>query len=184
MGTIISILEIGAMISSMLVSKISDRFGRKRTILLGTVIFMIGGLLQTFATIYMFLALAELSVGLVWVFYPPWFLLISVRFPPSEERGKLVCGEFTGNIAGYALSVWVDYFCYFIQDIGDARENPHSFAANLSWRLPLFIQVAIAFVLLLGGFFVVESPRWLLDVSSQRPTGLPCIMLIIRQFAR
>lgn len=167
-GAIISILEIGAMISSMLVSKISDRFGRKRTILLGTVIFMIGGLLQTFATnLYVFSVgrvISGFGVGILSTMVPSYQCEIS----PSEERGKLVCGEFTGNIAGYALSVWVDYFCYFIQDIGDARENPHSFAANLSWRLPLFIQVAIAFVLLLGGFFVVESPRWLLDVDSDQ----------------
>ena len=167
-GTIISILEIGAMISSMLVSKISDRFGRKRTILLGTVIFMIGGLLQTFATnLYVFSVgrvISGFGVGILSTMVPSYQCEIS----PSEERGKLVCGEFTGNIAGYALSVWVDYFCYFIQDIGDARENPHSFAANLSWRLPLFIQVAIAFVLLLGGFFIVESPRWLLDVDSDQ----------------
>lgn len=167
-GTIISILEIGAMISSMLVSKISDKYGRKRTILLGTVIFMIGGLLQTFATnLYVFgvgRVISGFGVGILSTMVPSYQCEIS----PSEERGKLVCGEFSGNIAGYALSVWVDYFCYFIQDIGDARENPHTFAANLSWRLPLFIQVVIAFVLLLGGFFVVESPRWLLDVDNDQ----------------
>ena len=75
---------------------------------------------------------------------------------PSEERGKLVCGEFTGNITGYALSVWVGYLSYFIQDIGDSRNQPHSFTANLSWRLPLFIQVVIAFVLFLGGFSLLN----------------------------
>ncbi|KAK6868599.1 Major facilitator superfamily transporter mfsA [Candida tropicalis] len=99
------------------------------------------------------------GVGILSTVVPSYQCEIS----PSEDRGKLVCAEFTGNITGYAMSVWINYFCYFIQDIGDTRDKPHSFLANLSWRLPLFIQVVIAFVLFLGGFFIVESPRWLLD---------------------
>ncbi|KAG5422227.1 hypothetical protein I9W82_001322 [Candida metapsilosis] len=162
-GFVISILEIGAMVSSILVAKISDSFGRKRTILLGTFIFMIGGLLQSFCPNMFVFAVGRvfsgIGVGILSTIVPSYQCEIS----PSEERGKLVCGEFTGNITGYALSVWVDYFCYFIQNIGDTRQKPHSFLAHLSWRLPLFIQVAIAFVLFIGGFFIVESPRWLLD---------------------
>lgn len=162
-GIVISIQEIGAMISSIMVAKLSDKFGRKRTLLLGTFIFMIGGSLQAFCPNIFILAIGRvfsgMGVGILSTIVPSYQCEIS----PSEERGKLVCGEFTGNITGYALSVWVGYFSYFIQNIGDAREKPYSFIANLSWRLPLFIQVAIAFILFLGGFFIVESPRWLLD---------------------
>lgn len=167
-GLIISILEIGAMISSLFVAKLSDKFGRKKTILIGTFVFMIGGCLQSFAVnLYVFSVgrvLSGFGVGILSTIVPSYQCEIS----PSEDRGKLVCGEFSGNISGYALSVWVDYFCYFIQDRGDARDNPHSFAANLSWRLPLFVQVVIAFVLFLGGFFIVESPRFLLDVDDDQ----------------
>lgn len=167
-GLIISILEIGAMVSSLMVAKLSDKFGRKRTILIGTLVFIVGGTLQSFAVnLYVFSVgrvFSGIGVGILSTMVPSYQCEIS----PSEERGKLVCGEFTGNITGYALSVWVDYFCYFIQNVGDARENPHSFAANLSWRLPLFIQVIIAFVLFIGGFFIVESPRYLLDVDMDQ----------------
>lgn len=167
-GLVISILEIGAMVSSLLVAKMSDSLGRKRTILLGTLVFMVGGTLQTFAVnLYVFgfgRVISGLGVGVLSTVVPSYQCEIS----PSEDRGKLVCGEFTGNISGYALSVWVDYFAYFIQNVGDARTKPQSFAANLSWRLPLFIQVLLAFVLFLGGFFIVESPRWLLDVDMDQ----------------
>ncbi|KAL6452993.1 mfsA Major facilitator superfamily transporter mfsA [Candida maltosa Xu316] len=149
-GVVISILEIGAMISSIMVAKISDQFGRKRTILIGTFLFMVGGSLQSFCpNMFVFgvgRVFSGFGVGILSTVVPSYQCEIS----PSEDRGKLVCAEFTGNITGYALSVWINYFCYFIQ-------------ANLSWRLPLFIQVVIAFVLFLGGFFIVESPRWLLD---------------------
>ncbi|CAK9439079.1 uncharacterized protein LODBEIA_P33030 [Lodderomyces beijingensis] len=176
-GVVISILEIGAMISSILVAKISDRFGRKRTILLGTFIFIIGGSLQSFCPNMFVFAVGRVfsgfGVGILSTIVPSYQCEIS----PSDERGKLVCGEFTGNISGYALSVWVDYFCYFIQDIGDTRSQPKSFLANLSWRLPLFIQVALAFVLFLGGFFIVESPRWLLD-NDQDQQGFHVLSLL------
>ncbi|CAI5758806.1 unnamed protein product [Candida verbasci] len=162
-GTIISILEIGAMISSLLVAKISDQIGRKRTILLGTFIFMIGGCLQSFCPNLFIFGIGRVFSGIGVGVLSTIVVSYQAEISPGEERGKLLCGEFTGNIFGYALSVWVDYFCYFIQDIQNARNHPNSFYANLSWRLPLFIQVIIAFILFLGGFFIVESPRWLLD---------------------
>ncbi|EGV62081.1 xylose transporter, high affinity [Yamadazyma tenuis ATCC 10573] len=138
---------------------------------------MVGGSLQSFAVnLYVFSVgrvLSGFGVGILSTMVPSYQCEIS----PSEERGKLVCGEFTGNITGYALSVWVDYFCYFIQDVGDARKNPHTFAANLSWRLPLFVQVVIAFVLFIGGFFIVESPRYLLDEDmDQQGFNVLCLL--------
>ncbi|OBA19396.1 general substrate transporter [Metschnikowia bicuspidata var. bicuspidata NRRL YB-4993] len=176
-GLVISILEIGAMVSSLLVSLILENIGRKRTILLGTVVFIFGGTLQTFASSLWLFGVGRIfsgfGVGVLSTVVP----LYQCEISPVEERGKLVCGEFTGNIAGYCLSVWVDYFCYFIQDLGDARTNPKLFAANLSWRLPLFIQVILAFILLVGGFFVVESPRWLLDVDDdERGFHVLCLL--------
>lgn len=64
-GFVISILEIGAMVSSILVAKISDSFGRKRTILLGTFVFMIGGILQSFCPNMFVFALGRVFSGLV-----------------------------------------------------------------------------------------------------------------------
>ena len=63
-GIVISIQEIGAMISSIMVAKLSDKFGRKRT-LLGTFIFMIGGSLQAFCPNIFILAIGRVFQG--WV---------------------------------------------------------------------------------------------------------------------
>lgn len=86
---------------------------------------------------------------------------------PAENRGRLVrrslppcprrltlssqaCIEFTGNIVGYCLSVWVDYFCSFL-------------SGDISWRLPLSLQVIVGLILAFGSLLLPESPRWLLD---------------------
>src|SRR5215469_4523157 len=45
----VAILEIGALISSLSVGKIGDILGRRRTILYGALVFILGGAFQTFA---------------------------------------------------------------------------------------------------------------------------------------
>ena len=45
----VAILEIGALISSLIVGKVGDIIGRRRTILYGSIVFFIGGALQSFA---------------------------------------------------------------------------------------------------------------------------------------
>jgi hypothetical protein len=69
------------------------------------------------------------------------------------QRGKLACIEFTGNIVGYASSVWIDYFSSFIP-------------SNLSWRFPLSLQCVIGCILAIGSLAIPESPRWLLDTDQ------------------
>lgn len=149
-GTMVAILEIGALISSLLSGKISDKFGRRRSIRYGSIIFAVGGALQSFAPDFTVLTLARLisgfGVGILTTIVPVYQTEIS----PPHSRGKLACVEFTGNIIGYASSIWADYLCSYI-------------GSDISWRLPLFIQSIIAFGLFLGSYIIVESPRWLLN---------------------
>lgn len=56
---------------------------------------------------------------------------------------------------------WVDYFCSFID-------------SDLSWRIPLFIQCVIGFILAAGTLVIPESPRWLID-TDQEAEGLKVI---------
>ncbi|KAL3466605.1 hypothetical protein BJX64DRAFT_284543 [Aspergillus heterothallicus] len=149
-GTVVAILEVGAFISSLLVGKIGDVIGRRKTILYGSIVFFIGGAFQTFATgLPMMMVgriVAGLGVGALSTIVPVYQSEIS----PPHNRGKLACIEFTGNIFGYAASVWVDYICSFID-------------SNLSWRLPLLLQCIMGLCLGLGSLIICESPRWLLD---------------------
>jgi len=146
----VAILEVGAFISSLMVGRIGDIIGRRKTIFYGSCIFFVGGAMQTFAqNMAMMMAgrvLAGLGVGMLSTIVPVYQSEIS----PPHNRGKLACIEFTGNIVGYATSVWVDYFCGFIK-------------GDLSWRLPLLMQCVMGGLLGLGSLIIVESPRWLLD---------------------
>ncbi|KAK4580368.1 Ribulose bisphosphate carboxylase large chain [Recurvomyces mirabilis] len=149
-GTMVAILEVGAFISSITVGRIGDVIGRRKTILYGAIIFVIGGACQSFATGMPMMLLgrivAGLGVGALSTIVPVYQSEIS----PPHNRGKLACIEFSGNIFGYMSSVWVDYFCSYIE-------------SDWAWRIPLLMQVFIGTLLAVGSFLIVESPRWLLD---------------------
>lgn len=145
-GTMVAILEIGALISSLAVGRVGDLIGRRKTILYGSIIFFIGGALQTFAFNMKIMMLgriiAGLGVGSLSTIVPVYQSEIS----PPHNRGKLACIEFSGNIIGYTTSIWVDYFCGYI-------------TSNLSWRIPLLMQCVMGALLGLGSLVIVESPR-------------------------
>ena len=149
----VAILEIGAFISSLVVGRVGDIIGRRRTILYGSCIFFVGGALQTLATSMTIMMvgriIAGLGVGMLSTIVPVYQSEIS----PPHNRGKLACIEFSGNIIGYTTSVWVDYFCGFIE-------------SNMSWRVPLSMQCIMGALLGLGSLIIVESPR-LVNIAWQ-----------------
>ncbi|ODQ53214.1 general substrate transporter [Saitoella complicata NRRL Y-17804] len=150
LGTMVAILEVGAFISSIAVGRVGDLIGRRRTISYGACVFTMGGLIQTMSSGMVSMIIgrftAGIGVGLLSTIVPIYQSEIS----PADHRGSLACIEFTGNIIGYASSVWIDYFASFIP-------------SNMSWRLPLFMQCVMGFLLAVGSLAIVESPRWLLD---------------------
>lgn len=152
----VAILEVGAFIASLLVGRIGDVIGRRKTILWGSVVFFVGGAFQTFSTgIPLMLVgriIAGLGVGALSTIVPVYQSEIS----PPHNRGKLACIEFTGNICGYAASVWVDYVCSFIE-------------SDYSWRLPLLCQCVMGALLGAGSLVICESPRSVFACNHPSP---------------
>ena len=142
----VAILEIGALIASLMIGTIGDIIGRRRTILYGSLVFLVGGFAQTFANgmpmMMVGRIIAGFGVGALSTIVPVYQSEIS----PPHNRGKLACIEFTGNVCGYAASVWVDYFCSYIQ-------------SDYAWRVPLLMQCVMGGSLALGSLIICESPR-------------------------
>jgi MFS family permease len=147
LGTMVAILEVGAFVSSLVVGRIGDVLGRRRTILYGSLIFIVGGALQAFANGMPMMLLgriiAGLGVGTLSTIVPVYQSEIS----PAHNRGRMGCIEFTGNVSGYAASVWVDYFCSYIKN-------------DWAWRVPLFMQIVMGCLLAGGSLLICESPRF------------------------
>jgi len=152
LGTMVAVLEIGALITSLLSGVLADRYGRKVILGAGALLFLLGGLIQTCSVGYRVMVvgriIAGLGVGFLTMVVPTYQSEVS----PAENRGKLACIEFTGNIIGYMASVWMGYLCSFLE-------------SGWAWRLPLAVQPLIGGVLLYGATLLPESPRWLCDVD-------------------
>lgn len=155
----VAILEVGALIASLSVGRLGDVLGRRKTILFGALIFLVGGALQTFANGMPMMLLgriiAGLGVGALSTIVPIYQSEIS----PPHNRGKLACIEFTGNIVGYAASVWVDYFCSFIEN-------------DWAWRIPLLMQCVMGGLLAVGSLVICESPRYAILVTLVLPAHI------------
>ncbi|VVT48871.1 uncharacterized protein SAPINGB_P001991 [Magnusiomyces paraingens] len=149
-GTMVAILEVGALISSLVVGRVGDIIGRRKSIFWGSLVFVIGGAIQSFTTGLASMIVGRFISGIGVGFLSTIVPVYQSEISPPHNRGKLACIEFTGNIVGYSSSVWVDYAASFIE-------------SDVSWRLPLFIQCIMGSLLLLGSLVIVETPRWLLD---------------------
>lgn len=149
-GSMISILEIGALISSFEAGKVGDRIGRRRTIRMGSFIFVIGGIIQAISPNILVLSIGRFIGGIAIGFLTTIIPCYQSEISPPSDRGFYACLEFTGNIVGYATSIWVDYGFSFLE-------------SDWSWRSPLIIQCVMGFLLYVGSFLIVETPRWLLD---------------------
>ncbi|KAF9066453.1 hypothetical protein BDP27DRAFT_1330538 [Rhodocollybia butyracea] len=149
-GSMVAVLEVGAFATSLAAGRVGDIIGRKGTLFIGALVFTFGGAIQTFTTGFSIMVLGRIvsgaGVGLLSTIVPIYQSEIS----PPNHRGALAAAEFTGNVFGYSVSVWTDYFCSFID-------------SDYSWRIPLFIQCVIGALLAVGSLIMPESPRWLID---------------------
>lgn len=104
-----AILEVGAFISSLLVGRIGDMIGRRRTILYGSAVFFVGGGLQTFAVNMPMMMVgrivAGLGVGALSTIVPVYQSEISVR---KKKTIPLLClGRSTDDLR-YSLPITVE----------------------------------------------------------------------------
>ncbi|GMM30006.1 hypothetical protein DAMA08_027510 [Martiniozyma asiatica (nom. inval.)] len=149
-GSIVAILEIGAFLTSLSLHIVSDKLGRRRTTRLGALIFSLGGLLQTLSANTWQLGLGRFISGLGVGFLSGTAPTYMVEISSVSLRGLLGTVQFTGNVAGYCCSIWIDYYTSFID-------------SNLSFRIPLALQVLFGMILYFGSFALIESPKWLLE---------------------
>lgn len=84
-------------------------------------------------------------------------LYIAEASPPSI-RGRLVGIYEIGVQAGTCIAFWINY--------GVSRNVAPTSA---QWQIPFAIQLAPAGLLVLGMFFLTESPRWIARFKGREP---------------
>ena len=143
---IVSIMMIGAAAGAAGAGTLSYKLGRKRSLLIGAVLFVAGALLCCFAGSVLMLMIGRVVLGLaigIVAFTGP--LYISEVAPPAW-RGAMV--------SLYQLMVTVGIFAAFVSD--------SLLTASGNWRLMLGIIAIPGLAFLIAVLFLPESPQWFL----------------------
>lgn len=149
LGRLSAMYSIGSIASLPIAPQISDRFGRKTAIIVGCVIMIVAGSVQTAATAQpqfeagrFFMgfgnSLAQLSSPL---------LLVEICHP--QHRGRVTAIYNCLWSLGALICAWISFGTQHI-------------AGDWSWRVPTLIQVFPSVIQIAFIWFVPESPRWLI----------------------
>lgn len=146
LGFVMSSAQIGCVFGALMGGALSDRFGRKKTLLFSAVLFGLSAIFTaitpTIAVFNIFRLIGGIGIGLASIVCPMYIAEIA----PSSIRGRLVTLNQFAICVGLLSAIIVSYFMSF----------------GLGWRW-MFASQAVPVVFFLGGlFFIPESPRWLI----------------------
>ncbi|MCQ8277137.1 sugar porter family MFS transporter [Acetobacteraceae bacterium KSS8] len=143
---VVAALNLGAVAGAALSGPISDRIGRRRTIMIGAVLFALGaagsGMTPSLSGLLAARLLLGVSVGAATQIIPVYV----AELAPSRHRGVLVVLFQLAVVGGILLAFLVGY----------GVSGLHA-----AWRIMFLIGVIPAVLLGVGMIALPESPRWL-----------------------
>ena len=141
---------LGAILGALFCGKLTDRLGRRKVILESAVIFAVGAVWSGIAADAWNLVLARLFLGVaigVSSFAVPLYI---AEISPTKVRGTLV--------SMFQLMVTIGVLVSYLSDLYFADESDMT-----CWRPMFYVGVIPACILLIGMFFMPETPRWLMS---------------------
>ncbi|KAI9000876.1 general substrate transporter [Trametes punicea] len=136
---VVAIYEIGCLIGALSNLWVGDWLGRRKTIVLGGIIMIIGAILQTTSFSY-----AQMTSTV-----PSYHAECS----PAARRGSLIMIE--GSLITFGIMIssdpsqWIDFAFFWLS------------GSSAQWRVPIALQIVLAIIMISGISFLPESPRWL-----------------------
>ncbi|MDK2375774.1 sugar porter family MFS transporter [Serratia fonticola] len=142
---VVSSMMFGAAVGAVGSGWLSYRLGRKYSLMIGAVLFVIGSLCSAFAPNNDVLLISRVLLGLavgIASFTAPLYLS---EIAPERIRGSM--------ISMYQLMITIGILGAYLSDT--------AFSYSGSWRWMLGIITLPALLLFVGVFFLPRSPRWL-----------------------
>lgn len=162
---VVSMVLAGAIIGALSGGKLSDRFGRRRTLLGTSIIFSAGAIICAAANgLSMLVAgrvVVGLGIGLASTTVPVYISEVS----PPEARGW--------QVSLFQLAITIGILSAYIVD--------YAFASAGAWRWMLGLAFVPGAILGFGMLFLPESPRWL--AKYRHPDAARAVLSRIRSGA-
>lgn len=152
-GFTTAIYEIGCLFGAMFILGVGDLLGRRRAIIMGGLIMLVGVIIQItamsgsnpFAQFIVGRVIMGVGNGINTSTIPTY----QAECSKTTNRGLLICIEGGVIAFGTLVAYWIDYGASYGPD-------------DLTWRFPIAFQIVFALIISGPMYFLPESPRWLL----------------------
>lgn len=153
---------IGCFVGALAVGALSDRFGRKRLLIMSALIFAVSSLGNAFAATFTgFIAwriLGGVAIGLASSLSPMYISEVA----PAQMRGKLVSINQLTIVVGILVAQYLNW--YLVRDLPVGATDEfirQSWFGQQGWRWMFGLTAVPSALFFISMFFVPESPRWL-----------------------
>jgi sugar porter (SP) family MFS transporter len=153
---------IGCLIGALVAGALSDKFGRKRLLIIAAMIFAVtslgNALAGNFTVFIAWRIFGGVAIGLASSLSPMYIAEIA----PAQIRGKLVAINQLTVVIGILLAQYINWF--LVRDLPQGATDEfirNSWFGQQGWRWMFGLTSAPAILFFIGMLFVPESPRWL-----------------------
>ncbi|MGM9738202.1 MAG: sugar porter family MFS transporter [Candidatus Cryptobacteroides sp.] len=158
-GWIMSCALLGCLVGALTAGALSDRYGRKKMLILAAVLFTLSavgvGAADNITVFVVFRIIGGLGIGIASGISPVYI----AEFAPTSIRGKFVSLNQMTVVMGILLAQIVNWLISAHYSIDGNALNPDSI--NLAWRWMFWMGAFPAVIFLICALFIPESPRWL-----------------------
>jgi sugar porter (SP) family MFS transporter len=153
---------IGCLVGALVAGALSDKFGRKRLLIIAALLFAVTSLGNALANSFtIFIAwriFGGVAIGLASNLSPMYIAEVA----PAQIRGKLVAINQLTVVIGILLAQYINWFLVRHLPQGATDDFIHnSWFGQQGWRWMFGLTAAPALLFFVGMLFVPESPRWL-----------------------
>ncbi len=156
-GFITSSVLIGSCAGALSIGALSDRFGRKKLLIVSALLFLLGSGLCASSTGFAMMVCARIILGLAVGAASALTPAYLAELAPKERRGSLS--------TLFQLMVTFGILLAYASNLGFLN---HNLFGIRDWRWMLGSALVPAALLLLGGLLLPESPRYLVNKGDTR----------------
>lgn len=151
-GFIVSSVLIGSSVGALSIGSLSDRFGRKRLLVLASILFLIGSGLSMFAQGFVSMVIARIILG---------FAVGSASALTPAYLAELADAPHRGSLGTmFQLMITLGILLAYVSNLGFLH---HILLGLRDWRWMLGSALIPALMLFVGSIILPESPRYLVE---------------------